>query len=164
MIRCIFVCTILLLLACNSPRHRFEKSTGLTIKAPVLYFLAKDTYGIIEGEYSVVLKTTKDQIDQWLKNTPPWENRKWSKGPVPAELGANAQFNFPRRVGYGIDRDGKTVYSGDKNLAALLNDPATYYVFKELCCPDKEGLRFHDGCLLILQPTTQMVYYSNWNY
>jgi len=142
----------------------FQNRTGLKLTDSTFNLAGADTYFPHEGEYSIVFKTTPSQIEAWLKNTPPWGNEHWTVGPIPHEIGIACQFSFSDRVGVGISRDGKKSYSGDKNLESLLNDNTNYYVFREDCCKDQPDLRFHDGALLIIQPHTKMVYYSNWNY
>jgi hypothetical protein len=157
----LFICVVIVLKKTKTKEDKFEDITGLNISDSVSFITKKDTYFVFEGEYSLVLKTTKKQIKKWINERPPWDNKSWNKGPIPFDIGIGVQFNFKDGVARVTNEDGKEFYSGDTDLETLLNDSTSYYVFKEDCCPD---LRFHDGQLLILQPNTQMVYYSGWNY
>lgn len=143
-------------------KGEFQARTGLEPGA-AFDVVATDTYFAGEGEYSIVFRTTQEQIDTWLKNNPPWKNERWRTGQVPHQIGICCQFNFPERVAVSGSKESGQTYRGDKDLEQLLNDTTNYYVFREDCCND-ERLRFHDGALLIIQPRTKMVYYSHWNY
>jgi len=156
---------IIVLTGCvaDDSKTEFQKRTGLQFSDVAQNIKETDTYFPHEGEYSIVFKTTQSQIDSWLKGNPPWGNLHWRIGQIPHEVGMQCQFNFSDRVGVSSYSDGRKVYSGDKELENLLNDTTNYYVFREDCCPEN-GLRFHDGALLIVQPRTKFVYYSKWNY
>ncbi len=142
----------------------FEKRTGLSISNSISNIDVNDNYELMEGEFSIVFKTSESQIKHWLSGKPPWNNIKWHKGQIPHKLGASVKFNFADGVGLGIYNNGESIYLGDKDLVKLLNDTTNYYSYVEDCCPDQKGLRFHDGRLLILQPRTRMVYYSVWDF
>lgn len=147
----------------DDAKTEFEKRTGLELSDSTINLKETDTYFPHEGEYSIVFRTSPHQIETWLKSRPPWKNQNWRRGQIPHEVGMQCQFNFPDRVGVSSFRDGTKSYTGDKDLENLLNDSTNYYVFREDCCPEN-GLNFHDGALLIMQPGTGLVYYSNWNY
>ncbi|SFA59886.1 hypothetical protein SAMN04488511_12419 [Pedobacter suwonensis] len=155
-----------LLSSCSSsdPKAIFEDRTGLSISDSISNVKATDNYELLEGEFSIVFKTTQSQINSWLKGSPPWNNLKWHKGKIPPEIGVAAQFNFPERVGLEASDDGEATYFGDENLIKLLNDTTNYYSYVEDCCAAEKDLRFHDGRLLILQPHTKMIYYAVWNF
>ena len=142
----------------------FEKRTGLSISDSISNIDVNDNYELLEGEFSIVFKTSESQINSWLSGKPPWNNIKWHKGQIPHKLGVSVKFNFADRVGLGIYDNGESIYLGDKDLVKLLNDTTNYYSYVEDCCPDQKGLRFHDGRLLILQPRTRMVYYAVWDF
>jgi hypothetical protein len=147
----------------DNPKLEFQKRTGLRLADSTFNLANTDTYFPHEGEYSIVFKTTQSQIEAWLKDSPPWNNKNWRTGQIPHGVGIACQFNFPGRVGVATTQDGRKIYSGDKKLEQLLNDTTNNYVYREDCCSDDQ-LRFRDGALLIIQPKTKMVYYSNWNY
>jgi len=142
----------------------FINRTGLKFIDSAYNIENRNTYSFNEGEYSLVFKITKSQLNAWLNSTPPWENRIWTKGPIPHEIGIACQFNFPDRVGVGTDKRGIEDYYGDENLKRLLNDSTNFFTVREDCCPGEDRLRFHAGALLILSPSSNMVYYSNWKY
>jgi hypothetical protein len=162
----IYLTVLILFASCfpDNPKKEFQQRTGLLISDSTFNVDSRDTYFPHEGEYSIVFKTTESQIRKWLDTTPPWNNSTWLKGQIPHEIGIACQFNFPERVGVGGSQNDKRVYIGDKDLENLLNDTTNYYSYREDCCTDDSELRFHDGALLIIQPKTRMIYYSNWNY
>jgi len=157
---------MILLVSCfpSDPKKEFERRTDLVISDSIFNIDSRNTYFPHEGEYSIVFKTTDSQIRKLLVTTPPWTNLTWHKGQIPHQIGIACQFNFPERVGVGTNLNGKKEYIGNKDLENLLNDTTNYYCYREDCCTDDEDLRFHDGALLIIQPKTKMIYYSNWNY
>jgi len=155
----------LLSVSCSSnPKDIFEDRTGLKIDQPIFGIKETDTYGIHEGEYSIVFRSTEGQIKTWLKGNPPWNNKKWNKGAIPHVMGGAFQLNFPESVGLAFPDKGTPFYMGDKGLVKLLNDTSNYYSYIEDCCPKDNKLRFHDGRILIIQPQTKMVYYAVWDY
>jgi len=162
----IYLTVLILFTSCfpSNPQREFQRRTGLLISDSTFNVDSQDTYFPHEGEYSIVFKTTESQITKWLEARPPWNNLTWHKGQIPHQIGIACQFNFPERVGVTTNRNGKKYYNGDKDLEDLLNDTTNYYSYREDCCTDDEKLRFHDGALLIIQPKTRMIYYSNWNY
>lgn len=157
----LFISVLIIIRVSRNKEDKFEQITGLNISDTVVFIKKTDTYFPFEGEYSLVFKTTKKQIEKWVKGKPAWGNEIWNKGQIPFDIGMSVQFNFQEGVSVASNQDEKKFYSGDKELEKLLNDSTNYYVFKEDCCPD---LRFNDGQLLILNSKTQMVYYSGWNY
>lgn len=147
----------------SDPKTVFEERTGLSISDSISNIRVTDSYELLEGDFSIVFKTTKSQINSWLNNSPPWKNLKWHKGQIPPEIGIAVRFNFPEGVASVSSDNGKNTYFGDENLIKLLNDTTNYYSYVEDCCSGEKGLRFHDGRLLILQPHTRMIYYTVWD-
>jgi hypothetical protein len=167
MMRNITIVFLVFFSSCSSTvdkKAEFQKRTSLIIEDSIFNIGGADTYFPHEGEYSIVFKTTEHQIKKWLTNNPPWNNATWSVGQIPHEIGIACQFNFPERVGVGSNQDGKKSYSGNKDLEKLLNDTTNYYAFRKDCCNDDIDAGVNDGALIIIQQSTNMVYYSNWNY
>jgi hypothetical protein len=161
-----YLLLLIIFASCSSstPKEIFEERTGLKISDSIKNVDVVDNYEIREGEFSIVFKTTENQIKLWLDSGPPWENAKWQKGKIPYEIGVAVKFNFPDGVSAGIYDNGESMYFGNEALIKLLNDSTNYYSFVEDCCPKEKGLRFHNGRLLIIQPQTKMVYFQHWDF
>src|SRR5688572_4290471 len=132
MTRPVLVFALTLFISCSSIGD-FEQRTDLEVTQASEKIDRTDTRAFGEGEYSIVFKTTPKQIETWLNGKPPWDNPRWTNGPIPHKLGIACQFNFPNRVGVTGSADGAKSYSGDKELEQLLNDSATYYAFRFDC-------------------------------
>ena len=163
MTRPVFIFALALLLGCSNVGD-FERRTKLEVADSPEKVVSTDTHAFGEGEYRIVFKTTSKQIQMWLNGKPPWGNPRWTKGPIPHKLGIACQFNFPDRVAVAGPMEGSGSYSGDKDLERLYNDTTTYYAFRFDCCNATINRQYEAGALIILQPLTGMVYYSNWSY
>lgn len=148
-------------------KQLFENRTGLKITDSIYNITEKDTYFPHEGELSIVFNTTQPQIENWIKQSPPWDNPVWNTGKVPAYI-LNCNFGLDGGVSKSIfsykDGTTDTVYQGDSVLINLINNDNNAWVSKEYCCEDDSLFRYHDGQLLIIEKDKNKVWYSNWNY
>lgn len=151
---------------CKDIKQDFKKETGLTIQYPIKAVHKNDTYFVTEGEYSIVFKTTSNQVHKWLTSSPPWKEGKWEHGSIPGQIGMHCKFYFPAGTGLIKKGTGQWVYAENNALTQMLNDTSNYYTFRERCCPESgsEELRFHKGDLLVLQTDSNKVWYSSWDY
>jgi hypothetical protein len=146
--------------------EKFKKCTDLNINDTIYNIKETDTYFPLEGEYSLVFNTTEKQINEWIKNKPPWNNKKWQKGPRPYNV-LNCNFGLGGTGRY-IKTDTKgnvdTVYTNKNKLFGFLTKDNFIYVSREFCCPNDSNLRYHNGQLLILEVDSNKIWYSNWDY
>ena len=158
-----FLSCLLFLLSCQNTVTEFKKDTGLSVSEPIEEVYTKDTYGIWEGEYSIVFKTTPSQIQNWIASSPPWNAEKWQHGAIPYEMGGGrSKFYFSDGVGWAGNK--YVSFANNEELLQMLNDTSNYFISKERCCSDNSNLRFHRGNILILQTSKNRVWYSVWDY
>jgi hypothetical protein len=149
----------------KSEEEYFTTVTGLEITDSIQIISESDSYYIGEGEYSLIFKTSKNQIEKWISEKPPWGLGEWQRDTVDFNIGFHCSFGTQEGSPSLSTTNGTTNYSGNDEAIKILSDTNNHYSFQEICCPEQgDALRFHNGTLLIIKPNKKTVYLSVWDY
>lgn len=88
----------------------------------------------------------------------PWTGE-WKRGPIPEEIGFHGRFGGSG-ISYG-STNGKWSYSGNKKLIQLLSSKQVWHAESDRCSGTME---WHNGNLLIIDPKTNKVWLSVWDW
>lgn len=134
------------------PGAEFNRLTGLAWPADALVLSSGDDHGGLqwEGELHVAARVAPATIASWLASPPPWGQPAWQRGPVAPEIAAHCRLG----ASAFSEADGAR-----EQLAWSLE--SVRYVAAERCC---EGLRWHNGSLLVLEPRQGLVWLSVWDF
>ena len=148
----------------EDPKIGFTQITGLEWAENSEVITFADTHGgfLGDGEFYVIFRTDQETLEEWLSNSPPWENEEWKRGPVPPEIGFHASFGKGGMI-IGSVGNGPYQYDSEGELVDLLKSDEIWYVVKERCC-GRDSLYFHNGELLIVDLEAQQVWLSSWDY
>ena len=141
------------------PWDGFVRITGLEppAHAKVIAYAYDDW--IMDWEYYLAFETDHETIDRWLSVAPPLEVETWTRGPVPFEA-LKPSFGMESVMQW---HDGNNLmrYDGDDRLVRLLTSDQVWYAAVDRCC---DGMRFHDGSLVVLDPELDRVWVASWGY
>ena len=146
----------------NDPGGDFTTHTGLTFPEFAKVLSVDDTHGGFhgDGEFHLVFEIDEETLNRWLQTPPPWEAGEWQSGPVPHEIGFHCGFGTSG-VGYASINNGPTEYIGDSELKCLLSSSEIWYIAKER---GSSSIAWHNGSLLILDPKSNEVWLSVWDF
>jgi hypothetical protein len=138
--------------ALADPGAEFNRLTGLAWPADALVLSSGDDHGGLqwEGEVHVVARVAPTTIADWLASSPPWRQPAWQHGPVAPEVAARCRLGAAA-FGQAEGRYSQRTWSLE----------SVRYVAAERCC---EGLRWHNGSLLVLDPRQGLVWLSVWDF
>ncbi|MEZ6102170.1 MAG: hypothetical protein R3E01_36720 [Pirellulaceae bacterium] len=142
-----------------SDSSRFLFNTGFRVPLGAKVITTGDSHGGFhgDGEFHLVFDTRTSTIDKWLVQPPPWGNPTWLKGPVPGSIGFHAKFGTDGVGAHSVDGINYK-YSGDEQLASLLSSPDIWYAARE------RQSDWHNGDLLIVDPTANRIWYAEWDF
>jgi hypothetical protein len=145
----------------EDPGSDFERQTGLAWPDNAEILSVDDTHGGFhgDGEFHVVFKTDAETIQEYIKGRAPFEGS-WRNGPVPHEIGVHCNFGSEGVFVIG-DSNGRTEYAGDSSLIGVLESDEVYFAAKDR---GPESIQWHNGHLLVLDPTTNKVWLSVWDF
>lgn len=138
--------------ALADPGADFNRLTGLSWPANARVLSAGDDHGGLqwEGELHVVARVPPTTIASWLASPPPWGQAAWRHGPVAPDVAARCRLGAAA-FGQAEGRYSQRAWSLE----------GVRYVALERCC---EGLRWHNGNLLVLDPQQGLVWLSVWDF
>lgn len=149
----------------QSDEEYFTRVTGLKITEPIEIIDKSNSYVMGDGEYSIIFKTSEQQIMKWISNKPPWSLDDWKRGTVDHDIGFHCSFGNSDGSPSISSINDITKYSGHSEVIEILTDSNNYFSYEERCCPEQGGaLRYHNGALLIIKPHSNTVYLSVWDY
>ncbi len=165
-------CVIVLALFCSgsffyattprSPKIVFERETGFMWPASSKVISAGDDHGgfVGDGEFHLVLQVDDETVADLLETPPATPLSNWQIGPVPTEIGFHCSFGTQGVSAMSIN-GGPLHYSGDPELENVLGSDAIMYSANERCC---ETIEWHNGILLIVDPRSNKVWLSIWDF
>ncbi len=124
----------------EDPGSDFESQTGLAWPDNAEILSVDDTHGGFhgDGEFHVVFKTDPKTIQEYLDGPAPFGGS-WRKAPVPSEIGSYCVCSS------------ETISGSDE-----------IHFFAEERGP--ESMRWHNGLLLVVDPSTNKVCLSVWDF
>ncbi len=145
------------------PRPIFERETGTRWPPNSEIIATGDNHSgfVSDGEFYVVLQVDDATIAKLIETPPAAPLSTWKTGPVPTEIGYHCAFGTSR-VWATSANGGPTHYSGHPQLEALLSSDLILYSAHERCCDGALG--WHNGTLLILDPSTNKLWLSVWDF
>ena len=145
----------------ENPAAYFEAQTGLIWPDSADILSVDDTHGGFhgDGEFHVVFKTDSETIQKYLNGAAPFDVS-WQTGPIPHEIGFHCSFGTDG-VSVGTVNNGPEEYWGDSTLRDVLGSGKVYFAAQERCC---ESLRWHNGHLIVVDPRSNKVWLSVWDF
>ena len=147
-----------------SPEQVFERATGYRWPSNANIISTGNTGLVTDGEFHVVFSVDETTISQWLRVQPAAPVSNWQSGPVPTEIGFHCAFGSER--GLYLTRDNpneKMHYAGDPELVDLVSSDEIVY-----CAHERRyganPIPWHNGTLLIVDPRTNKVWLSIWDF
>jgi len=143
-------------------RMSFQRETGLDWPSGATIVSVGDTHGgfLGDGEFHVILDVDDSAINQLLKTLPKAPLSKWTPGPVPGIIGVHCRFGTDG-VSVGSHNDEPEHYVGDPELVSMFGSPDVMYSAQEYCC---ESLPWHNGTLIVVDPTAKRIWLSIWDF
>ena len=167
-----FGCVILIVLLCSgslfyattppNPQTVFERETGFAWPAKSEVISSGDDHGgfVGDGEFHIVLQVEEETVTKLLHAQPAAPLSNWQTGPVPTEIGFHCRFGTNGVSAMSVN-GGPTHYSGNPELEDVFGSDSIMYSAHERCC---ESLEWHNGTLLIVDPRTNKVWLSVWDF
>lgn len=145
-----------------NPETVFERETGLEWPADATIVSVGDDHGgfMGDGEFHVVLRVEDSTISRLLQLQPASSLSNWQEGPVPTEIGFHCSFGTAG-VSATSRGGGPMRYTGDPELEDVLRSNAIMYSAHERCC---DTIPWHNGTLLIVDPSSNKVWLSIWDF
>ncbi|HTE19503.1 MAG TPA: hypothetical protein VK689_14130 [Armatimonadota bacterium] len=145
----------------RSPNEQFRQATGLKWPETARLVARDDDHGGImgEGEFYLILQADAATLGKWLAGPAPWA-ASWKRGPVPGELGFHCGFGT-EGVGWGSTNGAPPEYTGDARLIRVLGSKDVWYAERNRCC---DGMEWHNGDLLVLDPQSGKVWLAVWDF
>lgn len=127
--------------AIPNPAAEFSEITRLELPEGAKLVVADDTHGGFhgDGELFFVYTVSREAIEEWLVEPPPWSQREWQRGPVPREISSHC-LDAPTE---GMNR----------NRVRYVAEDSEY-----------SGIPWHNGRLLVLDPQAGRVVLSCWDF
>ncbi len=163
MIVSVFLCSGALLfygMRPPSPQAVFERATGFAYPLNAKVISAGNDGFMTDGEFHIVIYVDDETVSQFLRTQPAAPLSNWQVGPVPTEIGSHCAFGT-EDIGLRSVNGGPMHYAGDPELVELFSSDGIMYSAHERCC---DSIRWHNGTLLIVDPRTNKVWLSIWNY
>jgi hypothetical protein len=111
---------------------------------------------------SLVLRVDDAAIKDLLAHGPPWNQKKWKRGPLNSRIGTSAWFlGIPTSSHQARVTWGPNGFSGDPTLVGLYGSRGIYYA------ADNHGGRegkWFIGTLLLLDPDSKTIWLNDWGY
>ncbi|QDT81131.1 hypothetical protein Mal35_46090 [Gimesia maris] len=145
--------------AVTEPGADFTHYTGLAWPAAAQVVSAGDIWldFVGDGEFHLVFDTDHATLEQWLTEAPPWEQLKWTGGPVPDEISWQAGFGVK-----GMNADpaggGPDHKISEVEYQSVYESKQTWYVAQD------RGAGWQHGQILILDLEKNRVWFSRWDY
>ncbi|MEQ8638001.1 hypothetical protein [Gimesia maris] len=145
--------------AVTEPGADFTHYTGIAWPASAQVVSSGDIWLDFEGdgEFHLVFDTDHATLEQWLAETPPWEQQKWKGGPVSKDISWRAGFGVKGMsadpTGGGPDHKISEVES-----QGVFESKQTWYVAED------RGAEWQHGQILILDLEHNRVWFSRWDY
>jgi hypothetical protein len=146
-----------------SPLGKFSLTTGLFCAKPAKVITTGSDYGGFpaDGEFYLILECDSGTIQRWLADRPFWGRSQWRRGPVPPEIGFHCQFGSSESMGCCTLADGSKEYSGGSaEIREVLSSPRVWYAARDRC----PTIPYHQGNLLVVDPESGRVWYSDWKW
>lgn len=157
--------SIRLVVWATSVEGRFTLATGLSWPSTVRVVATGDNHGGFtgDGEFYLLLECDPATIRLWLEDRPFWGGSSWQRGPVPTQIGYHCQLGSQKSLGSVTFPDGsKEYFGGSAEVREVLSSPRLWYAARDRCqSPD---LPYHQGNLLIVDPESGRVWYSDWKW
>ncbi|QDT93157.1 hypothetical protein [Gimesia algae] len=137
----------------------FTHYTGIAWPAEAQVVSAGDIWLDFEGdgEFHLVFDVDHATLEQWLAETPPWEQQKWKGGPVSKDISWRAGFGIN-----GMSADpaggGPDHKISEVEYQSVFESKQTWYVAQD------RGTEWQHGQILILDPEHNRVWFSRWDY
>jgi hypothetical protein len=155
----IFISVVVWLL---SAQGQFTLATGLSCPSMAKVIATGDNHGGFtgDGEFYLIIECDPATIQRWLTDHPFWVSQ-WRPGPVPPEIGFHCHFGSSEMMGYCTLPDGSQEYSGGSaEVREVLSSPHVWYAAKNRC----PSIPYHQGNLLVVDPESGKVWYSDWKW
>ena len=143
------------------PSREFTQFTGLEWPSAASIVSVADDHGgfIGDGEFHIVFDADRETLERWLAESPPWDQTEWKPGPVPGEIGFHCTFGLGG-IGTGTTHGGQSLYFGNPELVQLLSSRQIRYAADSHCGDSC----WHNGALLVIDPTNSRVWLSQWDF
>ncbi len=136
-------------------KKAFTKNTGITWpdSARDVHFDQKRDNFFGDGETYVVFALPADIMMSWLESSPPWDAKKWSRGPILRELQLYCTFGYDRP-------STRTADEGASELLTILNSEEVRYAARSRSVSSNP---WYNGDILIVDPRAGVVRWSSWD-
>ena len=149
----------------DDPGADFTTATGLPWPTNAEIIALDDTHGGFhgDGEFYLVFQTDAETIQSYLDTTPSLDVP-WQQGPIPTDIGFHMTFGT-EGIGTMSVNGSAAEYVGDSTLTELFTSETVYFSATERCCSEQgEALRWHNGTFVLVDPTTNTVWFSAWDF
>lgn len=147
----------------SSAQGRFALATGLSCPKVVSLIDTEDNHSVYngDGEFYLIMECDPETTHRWLSSRPFWGLSQWHRGPVPAEIGFHCHFGASETMGYSTIPDGSEEYfGGSAEIREVLSSPKFWYAAEDKC----PSIPYHQGRLLVVDPESGRVWYSDWKW
>jgi hypothetical protein len=133
-----------------SPLGQFSSTTGLFCAKPAKVLSTGSDYGGFtgDGEFHLILECDPGTIERWLADHPFWGDSQWQRGPVPREIGFHCTFGNSASIGC----------CGE--IQEVFNSSRVWYAARNRC----PTMPYHQGNLVVVDPESGRVWYSDWKW
>ena len=147
-------------------KDRYTEWTGLPWPQSGKIIGFGDDHGIFhlssEGDYFFVFEVDDEALEEILKRQPEspspeeWLFSDWQQGPVPNEIGSHRRFSTNATFS-------THAYSSvnEQDVSRAFNSAEIFYSASERCC---EGLAWHNGTLIVVDPPENRIWVCDWDY
>lgn len=144
-------------------KESFARITGIPWQPDFTLVKHRDDHrGLLgDGEFAVVAVVPPTTVASLLAAAPPW-GVKWNTGPVDGEIGFHCSFIYSDAPGVEGDGTGAAWYvGGAEEVRAVLSSRDTMW-----CAMQRghESMPWHNGNLLIVEPASNRLWLSVWDF
>ena len=144
-------------------RQRFATTTGIGWDSTFEVVGYRNTHAGFtgDGEYAIILSAPSVTISRILASPPPF-GETWRNGPVDVEIGYHCSFIYAESpVAFGIGTDHPEYSGGSDEVLAILSSKEARWCAKQR---GPDSMPWHNGDLLIIEPSTNRVWLSAWDF
>ena len=144
-------------------KQSFAKVTGIPWHSDFAMVKHRDEHAgfVGDGEFAVVAIVPATTIASVLAVPPPW-GPNWHTGPVDGEIGFHCSFIYPDAPGVsGAGTGDFSYFGGTEEVRSILSSTNTKWCAKQR---GPESMPWHNGNLLIVEPASNRLWLSVWDF